>query len=70
MGKPTGKCPLGRTRKKCEDDIKMDHREVGCKDGRGSSFRTASNCVLLVLALSKLLVPLLSCLVKNIPRPI
>ena len=28
--KPEGKRPLGRHRSKCEDKIKMDHKEVGC----------------------------------------
>jgi len=30
MGKPEGKRPLGRPRRKWEDNIKMDHQEVGC----------------------------------------
>jgi len=30
MGKPEGKRPLGRPRRRCEDNIKMDHQEVGC----------------------------------------
>ena len=29
MGKPEGKRPLGRTRHRCEDNIKMDLQEVG-----------------------------------------
>ena len=29
MGKPEGKRPLGRPRRKWEDDIKMDLQEVG-----------------------------------------
>jgi len=32
-GKPEGKRPLGRPRRKWEDNIKMDLQEVGC--GRG-----------------------------------
>jgi hypothetical protein len=28
--KPEGKRPLGRPRRRWEDNIKMDHREVGC----------------------------------------
>ena len=30
VGKPEGKSPLGRLRRRWEDDIKMDLREVGC----------------------------------------
>ena len=30
MGKPEGKRPLGRPRRRCEDNIKMDFQEVGC----------------------------------------
>jgi len=29
VGKPEGKRPLGRPRRRWEDNIKMDHREVG-----------------------------------------
>jgi hypothetical protein len=29
VGKPEGKRPLGRPRRKCEDNIKMDLQEVG-----------------------------------------
>jgi hypothetical protein len=29
MGKPEGKRPLGRPRRRCEDNIKMDLQEVG-----------------------------------------
>ena len=28
-GKPTGKRPLGRPRRRWEDDIRMDHEEMG-----------------------------------------
>jgi hypothetical protein len=28
-GRPKGKRPLGRPRRKCEDNIKMDLREIG-----------------------------------------
>ena len=28
--KPEGKKPLGRPRRRWEDNIKMDHQEVGC----------------------------------------
>ena len=30
MGKPEGKRPLGRLRRRLEDNIKMDLQEVGC----------------------------------------
>jgi len=30
VGKPKGKSPLGRPRRRWEDDIKMDLQEVGC----------------------------------------
>ena len=30
MGKPENKRPLGRPRRRWEDNIKMDLREVGC----------------------------------------
>ena len=30
LGKPEGKRPLGRHRRKWEDNIKMDLQEVGC----------------------------------------
>jgi len=30
MGKPEGKGPLGRPRRRWEDNIKMDLQEVGC----------------------------------------
>jgi len=30
VGKPEGKRPLGRTRRRLEDDIKMDLQDVGC----------------------------------------
>jgi hypothetical protein len=29
-GKPERKCPLGRTRRRWENNIKMDLQEVGC----------------------------------------
>jgi hypothetical protein len=29
-GKPLGKCPLGRLRRRWENNIKMDVREVSC----------------------------------------
>ena len=30
VGKPEGKRPLGRPRRTCENNIKMDLQEVGC----------------------------------------
>ena len=30
VGKPEGKRPLGRPRRRLEDNIKMDLQEVGC----------------------------------------
>jgi hypothetical protein len=30
LGKPEGKRPLGRTRRRWVDNIKMDLREIGC----------------------------------------
>jgi hypothetical protein len=30
VGKPEGKRPLGRSRRRWEDNIRMDLREVGC----------------------------------------
>jgi len=32
VGKPEGKRPLGRLRRRWEDNIKMDLQEVGCGD--------------------------------------
>ena len=32
VGKPEGKRQLGRPRRRWEDNIKMDHQEVGCGD--------------------------------------
>jgi hypothetical protein len=32
MGKPEGKTPLRRSRRRWEGNIKMDLREVGCED--------------------------------------
>jgi hypothetical protein len=29
VGKPTGREPLGRSRRRCEDNIKLDLREIG-----------------------------------------
>ena len=32
-GKHTGKSLLGRTRRRCEDNIRMDHEEIGINAG-------------------------------------
>jgi hypothetical protein len=32
VGKPEGKTPLGRLRRRWEDNIKVDLQEVGCGD--------------------------------------
>jgi hypothetical protein len=29
VGKPEGKCPLGRPRRRWVDNVRMDHREIG-----------------------------------------
>ena len=41
MGKPEGGRPLGRPRRRWEDDIKMDLREVG--GGLGDSIELAQD---------------------------
>ena len=33
-GKPTRKRPLGRARRRCEDNIRMDHEEIGINAGK------------------------------------
>ena len=38
VGKPEGKRPLGRPRRRLEDNIKMDLQEVGCGVWTGSSW--------------------------------
>ena len=38
MGKPEGKIPLGRTRRRWEDNIKVDLQEVGWGVWTGSSW--------------------------------
>jgi len=30
LGKPEGRRPIGRTRRRCVDNIRMDLQEVGC----------------------------------------
>jgi len=41
VGKPEGKRPLGRPRRRWEDNIKMDHQEVG--GGRGDWMELAQD---------------------------
>ena len=41
VGKPEGKRPLGRTRRRWEDNIKMDLQEVG--GGRGDWMEVAQD---------------------------
>jgi hypothetical protein len=41
VGKPEGKRPLGRPRRRCEDNIKMDSQEVG--GGRGDCMELAQD---------------------------
>jgi hypothetical protein len=41
VGKPEGKRPLGRPRHRWEDNIKMDHQEVG--GGRGDWMELAED---------------------------
>jgi hypothetical protein len=41
VGKPEGKRPLGRPRRRWEDYIKIDHLEVG--GGRGDCMELAQN---------------------------
>jgi hypothetical protein len=31
VGKPDGKSPMGRTRRRWEDNIKMNFQKVGCR---------------------------------------
>ena len=38
VGKPERKRPLGRPRRRWEDNIKMDLREVGCDPGESIDF--------------------------------
>jgi hypothetical protein len=41
VGKPEGKTPLGRPRRRCEDNIKIDVEEVG--GGRGDWMELAQD---------------------------
>jgi len=58
VGKPEGKRPLGRPRRRCEDNIKMDLQEVG--GGCGDRMELAQDwdrCRALVNTVRKLRVP-------------
>jgi len=45
VGKPEGRRPLGRPRRRWEDDIKMDLQEVGCGAWTGSIWlRIGTGC--------------------------
>ena len=45
VGKPEGRRPLGRPRRRWEDNIKMDLQEVGCGVCTGLSwFRIGTGC--------------------------
>jgi hypothetical protein len=58
MGKPYGKTPLGRPRRRWEDNIKMDLQEVGC-EGMGwiDLAQDRDRCRALVNAVMNLRVP-------------
>jgi len=43
MGKPLGKWVLARPRGSCEDNIKLECRDIGCEDGR--CVRLSQDCV-------------------------
>jgi hypothetical protein len=44
VGKPKGKRPLGRPRRRWEDNIKMDLQEVGCGGMDWIGLAQDSNC--------------------------
>jgi hypothetical protein len=46
VGKPEGKRPLGRPRRRWEDNIMMDLQEVGrgCGDGYGNELPSSIKC--------------------------
>jgi len=44
VGKPEGKRPIGRPRRRWEDDIKTDLQEVGCGNLNGSSWLMTRTC--------------------------
>jgi hypothetical protein len=44
VGKPEGRRPIGRPRRRWEDNIKMDLREVGWGAWTGSFWLRASSC--------------------------
>ena len=43
VGKPEEKIPHGRPRRRWEDNIKMDHQEVGCGIWTESSWLSGEN---------------------------
>ena len=45
-GKPTGKRPLGRPRRRWEDNIRMDFEDLDTKEIEGEEFREPRNVVL------------------------
>jgi hypothetical protein len=59
LGKPEGKRPLGRPRRRWEDNIKMDLHEVGCggmdwidiaQDRQDSAHSLTTDCALRVVS--------------------
>ena len=57
MGKSEGKGPLGRRRRRREDNIKMDLREVGCDPGEWIDLEDRDQWRAYVRAVMKLRVP-------------
>jgi hypothetical protein len=57
VGKPSGKCPLGRT-KRWEDNMKMDLRDTGCEDQRWMKLAQDDT---LLLVVKRLWIVLLQC---------
>ena len=57
-GKPTGKRPLGRPRRRCENNIRMDLEEIGINAGNWvDSAQDRNYCRALVNAALNLWVP-------------
>ena len=44
MGRPEGERPLGRPRRRWEDNIKMDLREMGCDRGNWLALAEDRDC--------------------------
>ena len=58
VGKPEGKRPLGRSRRRWEDNIKMDIQEVGCGGMNWIELAQCSDrCWALVSAVMNIRVP-------------